>query len=251
VGREPAPTQEAAQAVATGVPGAPAIDPEAMRLYDEGLRHFRAGAYDDAIASLQSAYYKTPLPALLYDLGQAYRLKGDCAQALGAYEHFLATGPVGRQRTLTEARVADMQRCAAPSANQDAADGAGAAGDSMTTRSAEPPAPRLSATAPATPPALSLASRPSNDSSPARARSRLPAIVVGGLAAGFASASGVFAWNASNASDKVTGTFVPGGMWSDDAREADRSGRWSDRLSIACGAAAVVSAGVAAWLFWR
>lgn len=230
---ETSPTDEAAQTD----PAAPPVDPEAMRLYDEGLRHFRAGAYDDAIAALRAAYDKTPLPALLYDLGQAYRLKGDCAHALGAYQHFRATGAMGRQRALTEARIADMQRCSSPSGHDEAT----------------PPAPKLSAPAPAMPPVsvLSLSSRPDHDGGAPKVRSRLPAAIASGAAVAFASASGYFAWSASKAADKVSGFFVPGGTWSDDAREADRLGRWSDSMAIATGAAALVSAGVAAWLFWR
>lgn len=226
---------------------------EAMRLYDEGLRHFRAGAYDDAIVALRAAYERVPLSALLYDLGQAYRLKGDCDQALVAYRHFLATAPVGHERALAEARLADMQRCASTrpaAANSNT--GAAPATDAPTperTASATSAPPHVAAAAPSP---LALDARlPHPETAAPPARPRLPALVAAAVAVGLATTSGYCVWSAASASDQVSGAFVPAGTWSDDLRAADRSGRWSDRMAIATGAAALVAAGVAAWLYWR
>ena len=54
---------------------------EARALYTDGLRLYRAGVYDEAIAKLQASYRLVPAPGLLYDMAQAHRLKGDCAAA--------------------------------------------------------------------------------------------------------------------------------------------------------------------------
>ena len=62
---------------------------KAKQLYDEGLRHYNLGEYTDAIAAWRQAYLVEPKPLLLFNLGQAYRLSGDCAQALTFYDSYL------------------------------------------------------------------------------------------------------------------------------------------------------------------
>src|SRR6266700_4342284 len=92
---------------------APDAAPEARRLYDEGLEQFRAGNYDAAIAKLEASYARTPAPMLLYDLAQAHRLRRDCARALDLYRRFLQTGPSEALRARAQARVTEMELCAA------------------------------------------------------------------------------------------------------------------------------------------
>lgn len=54
---------------------------EARRLTREGLEHYEGARYSEAITSFEAAYALLPLPLLLYNLGQAHRLKGDCPSA--------------------------------------------------------------------------------------------------------------------------------------------------------------------------
>jgi hypothetical protein len=70
-------------------------------------------------------------------------------------------------------------------------------------------------------------------------------------AAALAGTSGYFAWRASVAGDDVSGTFVPGNRWNDGAQASERDGLRSDRLAIETGVAAIIAAGVAAWLRWK
>jgi len=222
-------------------PPDPQTNVDAVRLYDEGLLYFRIGEYDRAIESLKAAYLKAPMPALLYNLGQAFRLKGNCAEALAFYQRFLATGPVSRDRTLAEARIADVQRCAA------------SARDETTRASAVPrPPPALAAANPATPVAL-ISTKPSTPATGTQRMSgrRRAGVVTAVAAAVLASSSGYFAWCASQASDDVSGVFVPRGTWTDAASDADRAGVRNDRLALASGAAAAVTAAVAGWLLWK
>ena len=50
------------------------------------------GDYAAAITAFLESYDLAPLPVIQYDLGQAYRLHGDTAKAIEAYEKYLATG---------------------------------------------------------------------------------------------------------------------------------------------------------------
>ena len=241
--------------VLLAAPGPGGATPEAVRLYDEGLRHFRAGEYDQAIHRLRQSYLEAPLPALLYDLGQAFRLKGDCAEALAFYRRFLATNPDGKRRERTVARIAEMERCAdqgrlpAAPALPAAVDAPAKAGP-QAAASEPPPLPGARVTS------LALAGGPrqaanAGEPAPRQLRRRHAGIGAGIAALALASTSGVFAWRSATASDEVSGAFVPGANWTGDARAAERAGVLSERLAIATGVGALVAAGLATWLLWR
>src|SRR5262249_28063319 len=65
----------------------------AAELYDEGKRHYDIGEYPLAIASWKQAYLVSSAPLLLFNLGQAYRLSGDCAQANRFYLNYKRAEP--------------------------------------------------------------------------------------------------------------------------------------------------------------
>jgi tetratricopeptide (TPR) repeat protein len=64
-----------------------------------GDDYHRRGKYDQAIDEYLAAYDLAPLPLLLYNVGQAYRLKGDKRKALSYYERYLAADPNGARAT--------------------------------------------------------------------------------------------------------------------------------------------------------
>ena len=70
-----------------GVARAEPDDPK--KLYDEGTLHYNKGEYGEAVTLWQRSYDLTKAPLLLFNLGQAYRLKGDCAKALELYDSYL------------------------------------------------------------------------------------------------------------------------------------------------------------------
>lgn len=85
----------AALALTLGAPGVLA-DPETSRtLYQAGKRKYQLGDYDRAITLFKQAYEEQPAPAYLYNIAQAYRLEGNCPQALAYYRKFLAAKPDG------------------------------------------------------------------------------------------------------------------------------------------------------------
>ena len=212
-------------------PGEPA---DAARLYDEGRRYFDVGEYDRAIEKLKAAYLVAPLPELLYDLGQAFRLKGECAEALSLYRRYLKTEPPAARAERTGARIADMQACVAVA-------------------TVPPPGALPPGTAPAavqaSPDVLTQApAGPAREAPTRRRRWGVWSAVAAGALAGV---SGYAAWDSHRASDQVSSAFVPGGMWTDADERAQQRGIFTERLAIGTGAAAVVAAGVAAWLLWR
>jgi tetratricopeptide (TPR) repeat protein len=66
---------------------------EARRLYDEGKKHYDLAEYAKAIAAWKQSYLLSSAPRLLFNLGQAYRLSGDCTQAMRFYNNYLRAEP--------------------------------------------------------------------------------------------------------------------------------------------------------------
>lgn len=58
---------------------------KAKQLYTEGKRYYDVADYAHAIEAWKQAYVLSSAAMLLYNIGQAYRLSGDCASALRFY----------------------------------------------------------------------------------------------------------------------------------------------------------------------
>lgn len=66
---------------------------KAKQLYDEGLRHYQVAEYTQAIDVWKQAYLISKKPLLLFNIGQAYRLSGDCKQAQTFYDNYQEAEP--------------------------------------------------------------------------------------------------------------------------------------------------------------
>jgi tetratricopeptide (TPR) repeat protein len=86
------------------------MNPTARAHLERGLRHYNVQQYAEAIAEFKSGYLADPVPELLYALAQAERLRGNCKDAILAYESFLRTQP--DERRATPARK-NLERCRA------------------------------------------------------------------------------------------------------------------------------------------
>jgi len=90
----------------------PAVRDQARAQSDLGKRHYELGDYEAAIAAYRGAYLLLPSAGVLFNLGQAYRMNGDCAAAAGAYRSFLRSEPVGPARQLADEQLPVVERCA-------------------------------------------------------------------------------------------------------------------------------------------
>jgi len=220
------------------------VDPEARRLYQEGLEHYRRGEYDATIAKLEASYERTPSPGLLYDLAQAHRLKGDCRRALDHYRRYIETGPTGILRERSLARIAEMESCLTLE-------------PATALAPAEPPSiamPRaFEPTSHAPTRLITVAGEvPAVSVSPRHFRPhRTAAIVCGAAALGLASSFGYFAWLANKASEDVSGAFRPGSMWGAAGTEAQQRGQASYKLEIGSAVGALIAGGIGTWLWFR
>ncbi|MEA2698661.1 MAG: hypothetical protein QOI66_2932 [Myxococcales bacterium] len=223
------------------------VDPEARRWTVEGLREFNAGHFAEAIDAFKAAYQRTPAPALLYNLAQAYRMQKNCPLALESYRRYLETNPAGKLRALTEERISEMQAC-------------------VLAQRALPSSPSPSPPAPAPPPMPRMPApeggdgitarlapvAPPGPAAPPRLRPRTLAAIGAGLAAGgLLAAGGYFAWQSHQASNDVTQVFHDGQSWNGAAMISEEQGMTDQRRAWGLGVAGLVMAGVAAFLGYR
>jgi len=88
---------------------------EPERLYYEGQRAYDAKQYGAAIDAWQQSFARSKLPGLLFNLGQAYRLRartGDCTQAVDTYRRFITLDPASTKRAEAERFLAELAPCA-------------------------------------------------------------------------------------------------------------------------------------------
>lgn len=82
----------------------------AKEYFQQGTTSFNLGDFDKAIEAFQEAYKAKPDPLFLYNIGQAYRLKGDIPKALFFYRGYLRNAPKAANRAEVEAKIAALQK---------------------------------------------------------------------------------------------------------------------------------------------
>ena len=165
---------------------------EARLLSDQGRAAHASGDYDHAISSYQAAYVLAPSPGLLFNLGQAYRLRGDCAAAAIMYRKYLRFSPPQPHRALVQTLLTSVEPC-----QTQAAVVVASAGRTATAR-------------------------------PALRHGGLAAVIGGGALLGV---GGYFALTAASDSDEVARRYAAGAKWR-DLEELDAHGRRASTLAV-------------------
>lgn len=84
---------------------------EAKRLAVSAKLHFDLGDYAAAIAEYGDAYRLAPRPGFLYNLGQSYRLSGDCVAASTMYRNYLRLSPGTPHRPMVQRHLGLLDEC--------------------------------------------------------------------------------------------------------------------------------------------
>jgi tetratricopeptide (TPR) repeat protein len=96
--------------VAAGDKIPPAQMKKAKEAFNRASLLYEAARYDAAIAAYEEAYAAAPLPAFLFNLGQAHRLKGDKRKAVDYYQRYLALEPGGEGAVEAQSHLAVLGR---------------------------------------------------------------------------------------------------------------------------------------------
>lgn len=83
---------------------------EARRHFKQGREFLDADAYSEAIGEFETALSLMPLPELLFNIAQAYRLKGDAKHALQMYTRFVEVIPEGQIADEARAHIAVLTK---------------------------------------------------------------------------------------------------------------------------------------------
>ena len=117
-----------------------------------GTAAYNLGYYEDAARHYEEAYRQVPDPALLFNVGQAYRLAGKPDRAITAYRSYLRTAPAdAANRSQVEKRIPELEKLVEQMKSSQAAPPPGtlpAAPPALT-----PPAVQTPSGVPAVPPA--------------------------------------------------------------------------------------------------
>jgi tetratricopeptide (TPR) repeat protein len=83
---------------------------EARKHYELGTKYYDLQRYADAAREYEAAFVIKDDPALLFNIGQAYRLARNPRKAIGAYRSYLRRVPNDSRRAEVEKRIADLQK---------------------------------------------------------------------------------------------------------------------------------------------
>ena len=235
-------------AIASGAPsGEPSAEQQAAALYAEGSTHFNLAEYDQAIDAFKQAYALSAAPGFLYNIAQAYRLKGDCAQAVLFYGNYLRAKPDADNRAAVEERIHEMQRCQGPSASP-------AASGSHTAAPRPAASPGATGTFPRGTGADAAARGGNEPDEPAGEppNASLWAGVVLGTAGLAAVGTGIYFGVASSAAaDEVTNLSEMRGEWDAHFQDTEARGKLFEKLAIACWTIGGTAALLGGWLTYR
>jgi tetratricopeptide (TPR) repeat protein len=196
---------------------------EAKRLAARAQVHYDLGEYTEAISDYREAYRLRPTPGLLFNLGQAYRLMGDCVSATTMYRNYLRLAPRTPYRKLVRQHLSALESCYQRRTGEQQA----TAEVVLTTASPGKPG-RVAGIG--DPPDEGDQRRDDGEGHPGRAKRRAGAVlgVSGAAMVGFAT---YFGLDAMSTADEVSERHGNGERWR-DLEELDRHGRHAERLSI-------------------
>jgi len=83
---------------------------KARQHFEQGTTLYDLQRYEEAAREYELAFAEKNDPALLFNIGQAYRFAGNHAKAIGAFKSFLRRLPNSDNRGEVEARINEMQR---------------------------------------------------------------------------------------------------------------------------------------------
>jgi tetratricopeptide (TPR) repeat protein len=83
---------------------------QAKEHYEKATRFYDVGKYGEAIAEYEQAYLLIDDPALLFNIGQAYRLWDRPEEAIRSYKNYLRRRPQASNRSDVERKIADLDR---------------------------------------------------------------------------------------------------------------------------------------------
>jgi tetratricopeptide (TPR) repeat protein len=202
----------------------------AVAFYESGVKHYNLAEYTEAIEDFKQAYLLNSAPELLFNIAQAYRLKGpgNCRLATQFYRNYLRADPKSRKRASVEDAITDLESC-------------------TRAEPLPPPTPEPPPAAPSLPPNAVAKPEPSQEErTTPPPRSVLPPVLVAAGGAVAATGGVLFVWSKLRYSAIQSSGCAPA---CDPARtEAPKAAELIGGILFGVGAATILS-GIAVWTF--
>ena len=225
---------------------------EARKHYELGTKYYDLQRYADAAKEYEAAFVIKDDPALLFNIGQAYRLARNPRKAIGAYRSYLRRVPNDPRRAEVEKRISDLQKqidreeqnAESPPTGTLPPTEEGGRPTTPPPAATTPPA----ATAPATP-AVQAAPAASTVASASVRNKKLAAYVVGGIgvaALGAGLGLELAAWSTNKSL-----TNPPPGTHFDPSKESSVKVEQAAGITLMAVGGAAVATGVALLLYAR
>jgi len=223
--------------------------------YDRGTTLYDLQRYAEAAREYEAAYEAKHDPALLFNLGQAYRFACDYARAIGAFRSFLRRFPKSPNRPEVEARIDEMQKLVDEQKQNMEKPPAGTIPPAGSRGDASPLPPETARTALVPPPPIAQPTAPSRGGSDSNAvRSarikRTAGLVVAGVGVGALAVGIVFAVLARSAYDEINSP-ASGYVFNPSTQDQLKTTQPADIVLLAVGAAAVAAGITTFALGWR
>jgi len=222
---------------------------KAKALYDEGLRHYNLAEYDAAITAWKESYLLTKAPLLLFNIGQAFRLAGDCGKATTFYDSYQREEPEPKNKDELDQAIQLCKSAAVKPVDKPVADAPKPTRPATDTTTATP------IDQPATPPppikaAVIGSTEAAHPDRPARsdpgATKRLVGLVTGAAGVALGGAGIYFAVGARSKSSDLDGFK---GEWTPVQESTQRAGKRDAKLAWVFGGAGVVAIGIGTALY--
>lgn len=82
----------------------------AKRFFDRGETLFAQKKFDDALEQYEKAFEASPIPALLFNIGQCHRNLGDYESAIFSFRKYLKLEPEASNREEVQALIDDLEK---------------------------------------------------------------------------------------------------------------------------------------------
>jgi hypothetical protein len=212
-------------------------DAKASALFDDGKRHFDIAEYTAAIASWKQAYLLSNEPLLLFNIGQAYRLAGNCAEANRFYLNYQRVVP-------KPANAVELDAAMAKCAGVEPATGESEA-PPVDTKPVETKPIETTPPPPIVPPKPVPLTRTVDEGGGLRTSG----LVIGGVGAAAGAAALVFAFEASSKASTVSGQNK-GTPWSGALVDDQSAGKTDQTLSRVLGGVGIAAIAAGGTLWW-
>jgi tetratricopeptide (TPR) repeat protein len=243
-----APRSAAAQGPASPSAGASASSADverARQLHLEGLAHYEKRQYGRAINAYRKAYALVPAPGILFNLAQAYRLRGDCKRAYRAYKNFLEVVTDTPEANLAREHAQALRSCAKAPAEPEPAPAPAIApapvlAPELTDETSAPPPPVVE-------PVVTIERSPRSQ---AGQNKKIVGLGIGGAGGALALVGVYYGFKARGAASDLSDFYDEGGAWTDELAQREDDLDRNRALALGFGLAGAAAIGTGAVLYW-